>query len=259
LPLPRKLIACLGAAALFSLAACRSVPIAPPAGVSAEGINAIGTRMLGGFVSVRSDLYLPGAPAADGPRQTHRCEADGSMVSMTLDARAADQAAALCALALQAALQAHARHPALGYDIDLHLYPAGTGVRMQRAHLRFRRAQVSLVAPIFDDIARTRANLVDLIAHEGFHVLGLASHDPDAGDERRAYYAGLCTQLAVLGRVSRANLPGAPLASTSAAVETSSAAAYAVRREAWPWFEHGDLVRGSAAAQDLLAHCDGRL
>lgn len=254
--LPKSLIAaCLAAL----LAACSSAPIVPVAGMSVEGMNAISTAQAAGFVRIRSDLYLPGAAAAAGPRQRMHCEGGGSQVQVTLDAADLAQGAPLCALALQAVLQARARHPGLRYDVDLHLYPVGTGVRMQRVHTGFQQVTVSLVAPLFDDPARTAANLVDLIAHEGFHALGQVLHDALARNERNAYYAGLCTQLAVLGRVSRASLPGAPLVTDDPNLVASSNAAYTVRREVWPWFKDGDLVAGSAAALGFQAQCDAVL
>ncbi|UNK42693.1 hypothetical protein MNO14_00875 [Luteimonas sp. S4-F44] len=121
--------------------------------------------------------------------------------------------------------------------------------------------RVALAVPLFDDRARTVANLVDLIAHEGFHMAGFFSGDGlTAGDERKAYYAGLCAQLAVRGEIHMNSLPGAVIEGVDDSMVTaSSGAAYRVRREFAKFFEDDKRIVQSEAGAAVIKRCEAVL
>lgn len=236
------------------LGGCATAPIAPPEAIASNGMNALTLLRGAGFVHVVTDLYLPGTDAPGLP-ETYACPDAATRIRIAAYPPATVPATDACALIDAAARHAQQWYPERRAAYTALLVPHGTRLNLRTRSLRFRVPHLTLAMRVYEARARTEANLVDLVAHETFHALGFAAGDRGAVDERTAYYAGLCTQLAVLGRIPEAALPGAPLASDNADVVESADAAYRVRREIYGWLQDGEIRAGTPGGEHMQARC----
>nr|WP_143592048.1 hypothetical protein [Stenotrophomonas maltophilia] len=236
------------------LGGCATAPIAPPEAIASNGMNALSLFRGAGFVHVVTDLYLPGTTAPGLPA-SYACPDTATRIRIEAYPPATLPATDACALIDAAARHAQQWYPERRAAYTALLVPQGTRLNLRTRSLRFRVPHLTLAMRVYDERARTEANLVDLVAHETFHTLGFAAGDRGANDERTAYYAGLCTQLAVLGTIPEAALPGAALASDNADVVESADAAYRVRREIYGWLQDGEIRAGTPGGERMQARC----
>lgn len=140
------------------------------------------------------------------------------------------------------------------------LVPAGASVSWRRSSLSLRgRLTLGMLVPWFPDSERSRANLVDAFAHESHHAIGFLSTGRPTG-ERSAYFAGVCAQLASVGRIREEGLPGSPITTPAKTAwdkvaVRSSAAAWEVRQAMLSYFHEGQVERDTPAGNALAARC----
>ncbi|ASR43228.1 hypothetical protein BEN78_07395 [Xanthomonas citri pv. mangiferaeindicae] len=221
----------------------------------------VGATMVAGWeagplAGTTSFGYLPGERRWSRAFRHRQCDRNGLEIRIASDAEVDDDA--LCEAAASAARFVARLYPQIALRWRIDVVPSGWRYRMTKRWIGVGAPRVALAVPLFDDGARTVANLVDLIAHEGFHVAGFFSGDiATAGDERKAYYAGLCAQLAVRGEIPMNSLPGAVIEGVDDPMaKASSEAAYRVRREFAKFFEDDKLVAQSEAGVAVIERCE---
>lgn len=233
---------------------CMSVPRVP-ADVSPEGANILSGGTFAGVLYLRSVMVLPGASAARGDARFVRCDDQVPEIRVVLHGVIGDGVTHYCETARSALDYMVAIHPRTSTHIELHLAPVGHRLSMRRWSLSARVPRLHLVAPIFSDEDRTLGNIAGLVAHEAFHLPWFIHGDEHAGDERAAYWAGVCAQLATRGKLGPDVLLADALASKDAAVVASSSAARAVRLELERHVGAEGITVGSAGASRLQQHC----
>jgi hypothetical protein len=220
----------------------------PDAGV---GVSACGDKRL------ESVVYLPGTRGPPPAVETITCPGSAVSVRLTSHVRSTEGVRDACDWGRGAALftAGYLGTGALAYE--LHLVPASVGFSMRRVDWATGTPRIALATPWFDKPERTRANVVDLVAHESSHLLAFFAGEKDVpqDDEYVAYYFGVCAQLAVNQVVRNDSLPGSPLDSGESFAIDSSKAAARVRHELASYAGPGDIRLQSRESQALLGKC----
>jgi len=244
--------------ACIAITGCSTIPEVP-AGVSAEGVNYISASRWLGVVHASTFMYLPGEQSAETDERTFTCKNGGAEVTIISRGTMRRPMSSYCQQVLSSrdfVARIYPKHPVA---IELHLVPAGTAFSERRGSLRLSVPRLSLVSPEFEDEARTRANITDLVSHEVFHLAGALAGDAAAGDEETAYWVGLCSQFSVLGRLDYSSLPGAALDTSNQAMNDSSAAAFKVRGQIAGLFTSQAIDATSPAGGKLADMCRERV
>lgn len=241
-----------------AIAGCSSVPDVPT-GVSSEGVNYISASRWMGIVHTSTYMYLPGENPAMKSSEAIRCKSDSAEAAVIAHGALLRSAASYCEQVVKGMQFVAAIYPRDPVAIELHLVPAGMFLSERRRSLRTSVPRLSIAAPEFIDDNRTRANIVDLVAHETFHLAGALAGDPLAGDEEMAYVVGLCSQFSALGRLDLVGLPGAALQASDHAMNESSAAAFKVRGQFVDLFTTGAISATTVHGRELAARCKARV
>lgn len=237
---------------------CASVRDVPP-GISPEGMNLISVKRMSVLTYVETDMYLPEGSKGryyrglTGFQRSHCPDVGLRITVLTLEG--AGDARQYCSAiegALRQVMSVYATRP---IGIRLYLLPSGIGFREQDASLRMTSPRLSLVAPVFSDHRRTLGNIVDLVSHESFHLMGYLSGDERAADERSAYWIGMCSQLNVLGVVRPDTMPGGVIETENDAMAESSAGALIVRREILRYLSGGEIRSESSGGTAMRQDC----
>lgn len=215
-----------------------------------------GTRVLG-FKYLRTEGFVPGAPMF-GDREflrPYHCEnLPGLSVRITrtgVPDPAAEQVCGWVASALPSLLLRS------GIRYEVRLVPAGQGHLARAVSMAPLTAlKVKFVVPWYADLAQTRANLVDILAHESFHLHWFMKDPKVPQDEVTAYWIGLCAQMRSGARLTPSDLPGVELAGVGETGVRSSRAAELVSRDAYQLMKKGELSEQSPLGIDLLVECD---
>jgi len=248
---------CILISLLMVMMGCSFNPKSLPPQIARTGYVSLSSSTFAGWIYMRSDTYVPGDIQTSGELVRRRCPASGNDIRIEFDGIVERHVDGLCAVADMAADYVSLWFPGHRVSYSIIVVPEGRSVSVTRRSLRYRSAHLTLAVPVFSDEMRTRGNLVDLMAHEGFHALGRVAADRYGEDEGVAYYAGLCAQLEVLGEIIEFTLPGAPLPdSKDEAVRISSGAGYQVRREVFPLLVNGRIYADARSGHVLAGRCD---
>lgn len=256
-----KRAACSLAAVLSMLAlGCAMAAVSLPGThtPAREGRNEVAPkRVVGGAFSIYSSYSIPGQSAPRGFRGKVHCAGGRMSVRVGYGIEHADAAVAeVCAVAESTLDYLDAAIGRSRLKVELDLIPSDTHAAWRGHSLGFRPG-IRLGAPMLGTKEATVHNIVDLIAHEGFHVAAFATRRPDWKNEEHAYLFGLCTQFAVLGSLRRDMLPGYAVARDDDQVLVrSSTAAERVRMMVLPLFEADEIKADSDAGRMVLSRCD---
>lgn len=238
---------------------CRTTPDVP-SGVSGEGVNYMEISRSMGIVHLKTHMYLPGREGRSTEGSKYRCtDHHGKDITLIAHAPLRIPLQSYCRVVADALSYVSLRYPDRPVSIELHLVPHGIGFRSTRSSWRISTPRLSLVAPEFIEEQRTLANIVDLVAHETFHLAGALSRDELAESESAAYMTGLCAQLATLGSINVANLPGTQLLAKDEAIAESSRAAREVRDIVAPMMDGERIELKSHEGDRLMEICESRV
>ena len=238
---------------------CRTTPEVP-LGVSGEGVNYIEISRIMGIVHVKTHMYLPGREGHSAQGSKYRClDHHGKDITLIAHAPLRIPLQSYCGAVADALSYVSLMYPDRPASIELHLVPHGIGLRSTRSSWRISTPRLSLVAPEFMEEHRTLANIIDLVAHETFHLAGALSGDKLAESESAAYMTGLCAQLATLGSISAANLPGTQLLAKDEAIAESSPAAREIRDIVAPMMDGDRIELKSSEGGRLMEICQSKV
>lgn len=238
----------------MGLAGCATTTL--PKGVASSGYTEVVSVPIGPLRYFHTASLLPGRTDI-GTTHAHLCTNTERSIRLQIAAELAIVPEDVCARVDAAADLAESWIPAASNDYRILLVPEGTaGAIRARSLGRFATGRtLALASHVYRDQQQAFANLVDLVAHETLHALGVATKHPRARDERSAYYAGLCAQLKINGLIKEESLPGAPLAAGDRAVRISSQQAYRVRLETYPLLVDGTIRLGTPSGESMLQRC----
>lgn len=214
-------------------------------------------RIMGRLFSVHSSYAIPGQAAHRAFHDLADC-GDGRMsVRVGHGIEHADTAVTqVCAIAVSTLDHLDATLGRSRLKVELDLIASKTHATWRGQSLGFR-PRIRLGAPMLGTREATVHNIVDLIAHEGFHVAAFVARRPDWSHEEHAYLFGLCTQFAVLGSLRRDSLPGFALPhGDDRVLVRSSMAAERVRTMVLPLFDTDEIKADSAAGRMVTSRCD---
>lgn len=144
-----------------------------------------------------------------------------------------------------------------GFTIRMHIVPEGQAAWRRTIHFG-RTPRLSLAVPLFEDRARTLAATVEVVAHEGSHMvdhLRGVPHPASFDAEKRAYRHQLCAQLVVHGRLNSFGLPSPVYTKGDAPFSRSTQAGRVVFLETMPLLGNGAVELGTAAANVIMQRC----
>lgn len=220
-----------------------------------EGVNAKKSLRLGRSMFFgRSHYFIPGGQPLKSFGKSNTCP--NGRVSIRLGQgilRQVDFLKEACQVASDALSYLDNALGASGFSVRLDVIPIDTSHQLQE-FIVSRKPKMMLGVAEFDSRTRTLHNMVDLIAHEGYHTVNFWHGRLDIGaDERSAYYFGLCAQLTILGQISLEDLPGVALENNNA----SSRAAENVRiRVVDLMSEDREILAGTKEAELILMECN---
>lgn len=148
---------------------------------------------------------------------------------------------------------------AFGLRVMVHVVPEGKAAWHRTIQLA-PQPRIAIAVPVFEERRRTLARVVELLAHEGSHVLDRALGGEDLvrpDDEVRAYRHGMCAQLTVMGELRTESIEGLP--PPGAVVEgvwaRSAQGGMQVAAEVRELMEDGVLASGTPGAEAFMARC----
>ncbi|QKD87749.1 hypothetical protein XAV_17180 [Xanthomonas axonopodis pv. vasculorum] len=222
-------------------------------------MNIISANRMSVLTYVRTDMYLPKGHKRenyDGITRFQRFDCPDTDIRITLlTVKETGEAQKYCEAiegAVRRVISVYATRP---IGIRLYLLPAGFEFHERHASLGMVSPTLNLVAPIFEDHKKTLGNIVDLVSHESFHLMGYIAGDNRAADEHFAYWMGVCSQLSVLGEVRPETMPGGAIETDNDVFAQSSSAASVVRREVWPYSVDGEIQRANVKGVAMLEKC----
>ena len=229
-------------------------------GISGEGVNYIEISRSLGVVHVKTHMYLPGRVERSAEGSKYKClDHHGKDITLVAHAPLRTPIQSYCGAVTGALSYVSLMYPDRPVSIELHLVPQGIGLRSTRSSWRISTPRLSLVAPEFMEEQRTLANIIDLVAHETFHLAGALSGDKLAESESAAYMTGLCAQFATLGSINAANLPGTQLVAKDEAIAESSRAAKEIRDIVAPMMDGNRIELKSNEGDRLMEICQSRV
>lgn len=149
------------------------------------------------------------------------------------------------------------RMTADGFTVRMHVVPEGQAAWRRTIHLG-RTPRLSLAVPLFEDRARTLAAVVEVVTHEGSHMVDRLRgipHPESFDAEKRAYRHQLCGQLMVLGRLYSFGLPSPVFIEGEGPVSRNTQAGRLVFLETMPLLESGAVELGTPAADVIMQRC----
>jgi len=228
-----------------------------------QGLTEISASYRWGFTTISTQAFIPGKDTHRGTLLKRSCRRSGITVELEISAPvAASTQSQLCEMTLSAAEFTRQRMPAVRLDYKIVAVPAGTRLDKRWSSLSPPEKKVlTLAIPMFQDQAKTFSVLVDTVAHETFHVAGFLNRIPDAADETKAYYFGICANFDINKSLTVWDLPGAPLGNREAGevAGKSSRAGYAVRLQVAKFMLDGRIDLGAPGAQMLNEKCRSAL
>ena len=249
----KRLYSCL--AVTVFLTACRTTPEIP-ASVSAEGMNYIRIARSFGVTRTSTFMYLPGEGVQAATTSKYICASDPAYrVTLVKHGSLRESLTSYCDAAVGSLKYVSSIYPDRPVSIFLHVVPQSGGFRANQTSWSVSNPRLSVVVPEFSSERRTFANVVDLLAHEVFHLAGALSGDGRAESESTAYWVGLCAQFSVLTEIGVESLPGDQLVSTDRAITESSHAAMDVRSVVAPLMIGGRVSSGSKEGDRLATYC----
>jgi len=225
----------------------------------AVGRNEVSPKRYAGLYAIRSAYNVPGTLKMRGFNHPKTCNDSRLRVRIGQDIEnpeaATDEVCQFASQALEYLGQALGGTP-LRIALDLDVVPPGTAAHWEGRLWGFS-PKLRLGVPMLRSKKSTIHNLVDLVAHEGFHAIGFARGDASWSDEEAAYYHGLCAQLIVLGELPRETLPiHSKLEAADDAIGASLRASSKVRDEVYPLFRERDALPATEGGQ-ILSRCLG--
>lgn len=238
------------------MGACALQPKSMPPQVSSAGYTSVSSTLLAGWIYLRSESYLPGSNLASGAPEIKVCESVAHRIQLEIYPGVEPDVERTCRNIDASATEAERWFPKRSTRYSVIIVPEGQSISVSRWSFGYRSAHLALAVAAFGNQERREGNLVDLVAHETFHILGRIARDARGQDEYYAYYAGLCAQLAVLGSIPESVLPGAPLqGGVDEPTRASSDSAYRVRREALLLSHDGSIKAGDDGGRSLALRC----
>ncbi|MDT3468381.1 hypothetical protein [Stenotrophomonas maltophilia] len=238
------------------IGACALQPKSIPPQVSSAGYTSVSSTLLAGWIYLRSESYLPGSNLASAPPEIKVCESVTHSIQLEIYPGVEPDVERTRRNIDASATEAERWFPKRSIRYSVIVVPEGQSISVSRWSFGYRSAHLALAAPAFSNRERREGNLVDLVAHETFHILGRIDGDARGQDEYYAYYAGLCAQLAVLGSIPESALPGGPLqGGVDEPTRASSDSAYRVRREALLLSREGSIKAGGDGGSALALRC----
>ena len=210
-----------------------------------------------GFTYLRTEGYVPGnsKPETKDPIMRTRCSDDLKVIiGRPQNAPHDIDLRKVCGWVLNSVprkvLDQRTRY-------EIYLIPSGHVHYTRKSSLSpLTPLTLILVVPWYPDEEQTMANLVDLFAHEAFHLYWFVEDPSAQQSEITAYWIGLCAQLRNGVRLSESNLPGGKLTDVGETGESSSTAAVKVREEAAALMRQGELSTTSPLGADVIARCE---
>lgn len=238
------------------LPACGSQPRSVPPQVSSAGFTALTSWKFGGWIYLENETYVPGAIAVSKKPVITKCRSVSHDIRVEHYGASISDIESTCLDVSSAAREAEHWFPGRSARYSIIVVPEGHSIYVKRRSLVINSIHVTLATADFSVRNRYDGNLVDLVAHESYHALGILANDQRGGDEYTAYYAGLCAQLEVIGSIPESALPGAPLTDgADEATRNSSETAYLVRREVFPLLHDGSITSDSDGGRILAKRC----
>lgn len=225
---------------------------------SPVGITVIAGWKAGPLVSSRSMNFLPGKPGRAPKFRKVRCESE--QIELRIAVGIEIDAHRLCEASTEAVMFISMIYPETLPRWRIDLVPNGLQYETRRRWIGLGVPRLGIAAPSFEDTERTIRNLIDLVAHESYHVAAFFSGTAAASNELMAYHAGLCAQLAVYGAIHLDSLPHVSIEHTNdLTINSSLGAAHAIRQEFLDLLADGSIVASTDAGLAILTRCKEKL
>ncbi|WP_411833348.1 hypothetical protein [Pseudoxanthomonas mexicana] len=241
----------LAAIALTSLTAALAVAGDP----DSVGRNEVRPARYAGLYLTRSAYNIPGSVRAQGFNRPEACNDSRVVVRIAQGVEDAEVAThEVCRVASESLKYLDQALGRTRLRIMLDVLPPGAAASWQGRAWGFSPS-IRLGVPMLRSKEVTIHNIVDLVAHEGFHIISFALGDESWSDEETAYYHGLCAQLSVLGELRREILPiYSKLETDDGAIGASLRASSKVRNEVYPLFRDRDVLP-AIEGRKILSRC----